>query len=54
MPWTPGLDGSGVVEAVGPGVTRIWVTDAVYGPLPGAQAEYAVALASDLHPKPAN
>jgi NADPH:quinone reductase-like Zn-dependent oxidoreductase len=52
MPWTPGLEAAGVVEAVGPGVTRFKVGQAVYGPMPGAYAEYAVAAAGDLQPKP--
>ena len=52
MPWTPGLEGAGVVEALGPGVTRFRQGQAVYGPMMGAYAEYAVASASDLQIKP--
>jgi NADPH:quinone reductase-like Zn-dependent oxidoreductase len=52
MPWTPGLEAAGVVEAVGPGVTRFRQGQPVYGPLPGAYAEFALATASDLQPKP--
>lgn len=35
FPWTPGLEGAGIVEAVGPGVTRLHPGQAVYGPLYG-------------------
>jgi NADPH:quinone reductase-like Zn-dependent oxidoreductase len=52
MPWTPGLEAAGVVEAVGPGVTRFQPGQPVYGPLAGSYAEYAVATASDLQLKP--
>ncbi len=52
MPWTPGLEGAGVVEAVGPGVTQLQAGQPVFGPLSGAYAEYAVATASDLQIKP--
>jgi NADPH:quinone reductase-like Zn-dependent oxidoreductase len=52
MPWTPGLDGAGVVEALGPGVTRFRLGQAVYGPMAGAYAEYAVVPATDLQIKP--
>jgi NADPH:quinone reductase-like Zn-dependent oxidoreductase len=54
FPWTPGLDGAGVVEAVGPGVTEFQPGQAVYGRISGSYAEYAIALAADLVPKPAN
>jgi NADPH:quinone reductase-like Zn-dependent oxidoreductase len=39
----PGRDVSGVVEAVGPGVTRFAHGDAVFGNADGAYAQYAVA-----------
>ena len=52
MPWTPGLEGAGVVEALGPGVTQFRPGEAVYGPFLGAYAEYALAPASDLQFKP--
>jgi NADPH:quinone reductase-like Zn-dependent oxidoreductase len=54
FPWTPGLDGSGVIEAVGPGVTAFKPGQAVYGRISGAYAEYAVAPAAELVLKPAN
>ncbi len=52
MPWTPGLEGAGVVEAVGPGVTQLQAGQPVFGPMSGAYAEFAVAAASDLQIKP--
>jgi NADPH:quinone reductase-like Zn-dependent oxidoreductase len=52
MPWTPGLEGAGVVEALGPGVTQFRQGEAVFGPMMGPYAEYAVASASDLQIKP--
>jgi NADPH:quinone reductase-like Zn-dependent oxidoreductase len=54
MPWTPGLDGSGLVEAVGSGVTAFRPGDAVFGVFSGAYAEYAAAAATDVQLKPAN
>ncbi len=52
MPWTPGLEGSGIVEAVGRGVTQLKPGEAVFGPMAGAYAEYALAAAGDLQLKP--
>jgi NADPH:quinone reductase-like Zn-dependent oxidoreductase len=53
MPWMPGLDGSGLVEAVGSGVTAFQPGDAVFGVFSGAYAEYAIAAATDVQLKPA-
>lgn len=53
MPWTPGLEGAGVVEALGRGAALFQPGQAVYGAIPGSYAEYAVAPASDLQLKPA-
>ena len=50
---TPGLDLSGVVEAVGPGVTRFAVGDEVLGIGRATFAEYAVAVEGKLVRKPA-
>jgi NADPH:quinone reductase-like Zn-dependent oxidoreductase len=50
----PGLDLAGVVEAVGAGVTRFRPDDEVFGVGKGAFAEYAVAPARKLAPRPAN
>lgn len=52
-PFTPGMDMAGIVEAVGEGVTRFKVGDAVAGGARfGAFAEYAVASEDSLHAKP--
>jgi NADPH:quinone reductase-like Zn-dependent oxidoreductase len=48
----PGRDVSGVVEAVGPGVTRFAQGDAVFGNADGAYAQYAVANEAELARKP--
>lgn len=52
----PGHDLSGVVEEVGPGVTTIARGSAVYAltafDRDGAEAEYTIALPSELAPKP--
>ncbi|WP_306362760.1 NAD(P)-dependent alcohol dehydrogenase [Nocardia sp. CC227C] len=51
----PGKDVAGIVEAVGPNVTRFQRGDAVYGELPGgAYGEFAVAAADAVAIKPAN
>jgi NADPH:quinone reductase-like Zn-dependent oxidoreductase len=52
MPFIPGRDVSGVVEAVGPGVTRFARGDAVFGNADGAYAQYAVAKEAGLARKP--
>jgi NADPH:quinone reductase-like Zn-dependent oxidoreductase len=52
FPWTPGLDGAGVVEAVGTNVTTFKKGDEVYGIVFGGYAEYALALANELQLKP--
>src|SRR5262245_42444799 len=49
----PGFDVAGVVEAVGPGVTRFRPGDAVYGVTHGATAELALSPESGLAPMPA-
>ncbi|WP_433160474.1 NAD(P)-dependent alcohol dehydrogenase [Kribbella sp. CA-247076] len=50
----PGRDVAGLVEAVGPAVTRFAVGDEVYGVAPGSFAEYAVGHEDKLARKPAN
>ena len=50
----PGMDLAGVVEAVGKDVTSFAPGDEVFGIGKGAFAEYAVAPAAKLAPKPAN
>src|SRR5215813_10295785 len=56
LPYTPGSDGAGVVEAVGEGVTKVTRGDRVYTArtLTGAYAEFALALEEQVHPLPAN
>ena len=55
-PLTLGSDLSGRIEAIGPGVTNFNVGDEVYGvtnpQFVGAQAEYAIASAAMIAPKP--
>jgi NADPH2:quinone reductase len=52
LPYTPGSDGAGVVEAVGEGVNGVKRGDRVYTArtVSGAYAEYALALESQVHP----
>ena len=54
FPWTPGLEGAGVVEAVGAQVTEFKPGQEVYGFLISGYAQYAVANAKDIHVKPSN
>src|ERR1700730_55403 len=55
LPYTPGSDAAGVVEAIGEGVTKVKPGDRVYTAktLTGAYAEYALTLESQVHPLPA-
>lgn len=52
FPWIPGIEGAGVVEAVGEGVITLKPGQAVYGPINNSYAEYAVVPASEVYPKP--
>ena len=54
LPYTPGSDAAGVIEAVGEGVTKIKPGTRVYTARTesGAYAEYALALESQVHPLP--
>lgn len=56
LPYTPGSDGAGVVEAAGEGVKNVRPGDRVYvaKTLTGAYAEYALTLESQVHPLPKN
>ena len=55
LPYTPGSDGAGTVEAVGEGVNKLKPGDRVYTAktVTGAYAEYALTLESQVHPLPA-
>src|SRR3990170_1947954 len=54
LPFTPGSEGAGVVEGIGPGVTEVAVGDRVaYAGALGAYAEYAVVPAARLVQGPA-
>ena len=55
LPYTPGSDGAGVVEAVGEGVKKVKRGDRVYTAqtLSGAYAEYALGREGQVHPLPA-
>lgn len=60
LPYTPGSDGAGLVEAVGPEVTRLRAGDRVYVTAllaafhTGTYAEAVVCDASAVHPLPAS
>jgi NADPH2:quinone reductase len=51
LPFTPGTDGAGLIEAVGSGVEHVKPGDRVYvgGSSTGTYAEYALALESQVH-----
>src|ERR1700732_4431279 len=55
LPYTPGSDGAGVVEAVGEGVKKVKPKDRVYTgrTISGSYAEYALALEEQMHLLPA-
>lgn len=56
LPYTPGSDAAGVVEAIGPEVTKAKIGDRVYTAttLTGAYAEYALANEAQIYPLPGN
>lgn len=56
LPWTPGMDAAGVVEAAGPGVSRAKPGDRVYtsDAITGAYAELALCEERSVHRLPAN
>ncbi len=55
FPWTPGSDGAGEIESVGPGVEDVAPGDRVYtsGSLSGTYAERALCAEAQVHPLPA-
>src|SRR5271154_4159492 len=54
LPYTPGSDAAGVVEAIGDGVKKVKVGDRVYTAktITGAYAEYALTLEEQVHALP--
>ena len=56
LPYTPGSDAAGIVEAVGGEVTAFKPGDRVYtaGTISGSYAEFTLCNASQVHPLPAN
>ncbi len=54
FPWTPGVEGAGVVESVGPNVTTFKLGQEVYGIVSGGYAEVALADAREIQLKPAH
>jgi NADPH:quinone reductase len=54
LPYTPGVDGAGVVDSVGDGVKKMKAGDRVYlaKSVSGTYAEYALALESQVHRLP--
>jgi NADPH2:quinone reductase len=56
LPYTPGSDAAGVVEAVGDGVTKVKPGDRVYtaSTVTGAYAEYCLALENQVRTLPAS
>jgi NADPH2:quinone reductase len=54
LPYTPGVDGAGVVDSVGAGVTGFKTGDRVYlaGSITGTYAEYATVAAADAYRLP--
>ena len=55
LPYTPGADAGGIVEAIGEGVTRLATGQSVYvaGTISGAYAQQALCSESQVHPLPA-
>ena len=59
LPYVPGMDGAGVIESVGSGVTRFAEGDRVYlsgtapVPMTGTYADRALCTAANVHPLPA-
>jgi len=56
LPYTPGKDAAGTIEAVGDGVTKFKTGDRVYtaDSITGTYAEYALCTENQVHPLPDN
>ena len=60
LPYIPGAEGAGVIEAIGGGVVelqpgdRVWVSATTAGRMQGTYAEKAVCNAASVHPLPDN
>lgn len=56
LPYTPGKDAAGIVEAVGGGVVKFKPGDRVYtaDSITGTYAEYALCFEDQVHPLPGN
>ncbi|HYQ60475.1 MAG TPA: alcohol dehydrogenase catalytic domain-containing protein, partial [Desulfatiglandales bacterium] len=56
LPYTPGMDGSGIVRSTGEGVSRVKAGDRVYtaGTISGSYAEKALCNESEVYPLPGN
>src|SRR5260370_8496464 len=56
LPYTPGSDAAGTIEAVGSGVKKVKSGDRVYTAqtVTGAYSEYALALEDQVHRLPQN
>src|SRR5579863_295460 len=56
LPYTPGMDGAGVVTAVGMGVKKIKQDSRVYveSAATGTYARFCLADAANVHPLPSN
>ena len=54
LPWTPGMDAAGVVEAIGPDVQRAKAGDRIYtsDTLTGSYAELTLCDQKNVHPLP--
>ena len=54
LPYTPGLDGAGIVESVGDGVTKVRTGDRVYlaGSISGTYEEQSLCNESQVYPLP--
>jgi NADPH2:quinone reductase len=56
LPYTPGNDGAGVVDQVGPGANQFKAGDRVYtaGSISGTYAQFALCKVEQVHPLPGN